>query len=305
MNEATMSELPDLTSIRVCRNPVFIIGSPRTGTSILAWSLHQHPDFWTSSETEFLRRLFGGDRLGEAFEVGTSRPRIWLRKQGVERAEFAAYVGLGINALFTSRSGGKRWVDQTPGYTLIVDSLAELFPSASFLHIVRDGRLVVRSMINFHRSLGKDLADRGSLPSWARSFKDAVTTYSQFVAVARTFCDRYPERSLTVVNEKISADPDGEFARIIGFLQAPYHSGPANFFRTSRINSSFQPHQWRTAAASGGPGSQSTPVTGEMAWAEWSPEDKQYFADKAGELMVSLGYVPFESAPAPALGPDG
>ena len=56
--------------------------------------------------------------------------------------------------LLTRTSNGRRWIDQTPANTLVVDRLAEMFPGARFLHILRDGRRVVHSMINFHRAMG-------------------------------------------------------------------------------------------------------------------------------------------------------
>ncbi len=53
--------------IQICRRPVFIIGSPRSGTSVLAWALAQHKDFWTAGETDFLFHLFGQGRLETAW----------------------------------------------------------------------------------------------------------------------------------------------------------------------------------------------------------------------------------------------
>ncbi len=287
-----MNTLLCSTDFQTCRNPVFIIGSPRSGTSVLAWSLHQHPDFWTSHETEFLHRLFGGGRLNEAFEAGTSRPRTWLRAHGVDRPEFLAYIGFGINALFTSRSGGKRWVDQTPGYTLMVDLLAEVFPGARFLHIVRDGRSVVRSMMHFHESIGKGLHEAGNLPTWAKSFEAAVTTWRQFVLAASSFCERCPDRGLTIVNEEIAANPETEFVRIFEFLESPDNSGAAKFFRSSRINSSFQPLQWgNTTGDSAGTGEGKSSSSAEAAWSEWTPLEREFFVKETGALMQSLGFM--------------
>src|SRR5690348_2756204 len=90
----------------VCRNPIFIIGSPRSGTSILAWSLAQHTELWTSAESDVLFYLFGRGHLAEAFQIASTRPGgAWLSREKVKKSEFYAFVGLGINALFTSRSG--------------------------------------------------------------------------------------------------------------------------------------------------------------------------------------------------------
>src|SRR6266487_3057314 len=138
----------------ISADPIFIIGSPRSGTTILAWSLAQHSQLWTSDESQILWDLFGDGRLNKNYQREGRPDGSWLRKQGIEKAEFLEFLGLGLNALFTSRSEGKRWIDQTPFYTLMVDDLVSLFPGAFFIHILRDGRAVVNSMIHYRDRFG-------------------------------------------------------------------------------------------------------------------------------------------------------
>ena len=98
--------------------------------------------------------LLFGTLVERAFERAMEIPgRAGFGVEDVSREEFLASVGMGINALITSRSGGRRWIDHTPLYTLIVDTLAEVFPGASFIHILRDGREVVHSMLDFADSI--------------------------------------------------------------------------------------------------------------------------------------------------------
>src|SRR5437764_3784442 len=137
-----------LRQVPVCCNPIFIIGSQRSGTSILARALGQHSALWYSSEGHVFYRLFDPHRLDEVYASEIGRPVRWIHKEGVTRLEFFESMGMGLNALFTSRSGGKRWIEKTPENTLIVDVLADMFPGSSFVHILRDGRHVVHSMIH-------------------------------------------------------------------------------------------------------------------------------------------------------------
>src|SRR4051812_40579609 len=96
----------------ICPNPIFILGAPRPGTTILAESLGRHSCLWSSDESEFILDLFGEAHIDKAFERTSALDGpSWLRTQAVGREEFFAFVGLGINAMFTSRSRGKRWID--------------------------------------------------------------------------------------------------------------------------------------------------------------------------------------------------
>ena len=50
---------PYLAAEGICENPVFVIGSPRSGTTATAQSLNRHPDLWVGKESYegFLSRL--------------------------------------------------------------------------------------------------------------------------------------------------------------------------------------------------------------------------------------------------------
>jgi hypothetical protein len=266
----------------LCPNPVFIIGAPRSGTTILAWSLAQHSRLWTSAESDFLFHLFGNDHAGKAFrkatEVAGDR---WLKTEKVGRQEFLGFLGLGLNALYTSRSGGRRWVEQTPLYTMIVDVLGDLFPGALFLHILRDGRRVVHSMTHFlqQKAVVENKIPGEFIGGWASDFREACRAWRRYTDRAMDFCAAYPDRSLTVINEQLVADPTAGFGAILRFLGVPYEDGPANLFRSRRINSSF--HKGPSRA----------PAVHELAdpWQEWSPEQRRTFADEAGSAMVKYG----------------
>jgi GT2 family glycosyltransferase len=269
----------------ICPDPVFIIGSPRSGTSILAWSLAEHSELWTEAESDILYYLLKDGHLERAFETSVARPDgTWLANHGVDLEHFLAHLGLGLNALLTATSNGCRWVDQTPANTLVVDRLADMFPGARFLHILRDGRRVVHSMVNFHRVFADpETAERmksaGRLPLWTRDFRDACRAWARFVRIASDFCQRHPDRAFTVTNERLITDPDEAMREVLEFLGVRQEPAPARFLRTNRINSSF--------AASGK--SVDWPPELTDPWREWDPEQRLAFFEEAGETMAACG----------------
>jgi glycosyltransferase involved in cell wall biosynthesis len=292
VSETTSGQLPGAPGgsshlPAICPDPVFIIGSPRSGTSILAWSLAQHSALWTEAESDIFYYLLKDGHLERAFETSVGRPDgTWLANQGVDLEQFLAHVGLGLNALMTGTSNGLRWVDQTPANTLVVDRLAQMFPGARFLHILRDGRRVVHSMVNFHRAIAdpetaERLKSAGRLPPWTTDFRDACRTWVRFVDIASDLCRRHPERAHTVANERLITAPEDAIREVLEFLDAPQESAPAEFLRTNRINSSF---------AASGKSDQSPPALTEP-WLEWLPEQRQVFYDEAGETMIASGFA--------------
>ncbi|HEY2325114.1 MAG TPA: sulfotransferase [Thermoanaerobaculia bacterium] len=269
-----------MTLPAICESPIFIIGSPRSGTSILAWSLAQHSMLTSWDESNMFFELFRDDNLDGVYERASSRPDSgdWLRKCEVSSDEFLASIGLGINALVTSRSDAVRWIDQTPINTLIAPTLARAFPGAKFIHILRDGRSVVNSMINFASAFKAEARDEfvqaGAMPEFATDFRAACATWARYVAAAMNFAIKNPERCLTVRNEELRAHLVPGFQEILEFLEVDLEPAVATYFRDRKLNSSFP--------------EASLPGGGGAPWEDWSDSQKETFETIAGRMMALL-----------------
>ena len=254
---------------------VFVIGCPRSGTSVFSWALAQHPSFWTSAESDYLLDLFGGGHLHRAYKQAYERKDSgWLKKQNVGFAEFAEKLGLGVEALYISRAKGRRWIDATPGYTLMIPEVMRLFPAASFLHIVRDGRAVVNSMV----SSGFDT-------EWASDFDLACRTWVHYAELGHEAAGAHPQRTLEVRHDKLTAEPQRELGRVFEFLGEQPCERSTQLISTKRINSSY-----------GNVGSEDIrsakdPATApQRPWLAWSSKRQDAFAAIASETMSKLGY---------------
>jgi Tfp pilus assembly protein PilF len=202
--------------------------------------------------------------ISSAYAFGTARKRIWLSTEGVSREEFFAHVGYGINSLFTNRSKGKRWIDHSNSTTYCLEEVGRMFPQAKFLHIVRDGRDTVNSMIHFKPT-----------QPWALDFSTACKNWKHFVTLGLHFEEQHPDRVLRVSYETIVADPWQEFDRISSFLNLTNERGVVEFFSIGRINSSFSPSERE-----------------KMDWrVSWQAEQLDRFYLHCGDLMASLGYA--------------
>lgn len=248
--------------IDICDNPIFVLGPPRSGTSMLQWALRQHSNLWGGQESDYLTPLTS--QLRDVWEFGRTRERFhWLSGQDVGWDEFVSHIGIGINALYMSRSGGLRWVEQTPQYTLHLDNILRLFPGAQFLFMVRDGREVVHSLRNFVNPV----EHRRACAIW-RDFIGAGVDFSRsprggqlhFVSFAGA------------VHETAT-----ELRNVCEFLEEGFEQGPVDFITTrDPINSSFAADEPQKGA---GP-----------RWASWTAEELVSFTDIAGDLLIQMGF---------------
>jgi hypothetical protein len=141
--------------------PFFVVGYPRSGTTLLRFMLASHPRLFIPDETGFIPFLgVPADRPLSRHEVRRVTHRIahlnreWqdvvAEPPALEGTLVEPRLGELIDALFRRRMRGTaavRWGDKTPLYVLHIPTLAAIFPTARFIHLVRDGRDVAASAI--------------------------------------------------------------------------------------------------------------------------------------------------------------
>src|SRR6267378_5870306 len=190
--------------------PIFVVGSPRSGTSILTWCLGHHPNLFPVPESNWMGHFAANVAL--AYQTGAARGDYSIfSAMEIGNDELFATLGASINDLIlchrkdlerkretrsrelkidacwleaTSTSAGpkERWVDGTPEYSFYICGLRKLFPNALFVHIFRDVRAVVPSMLNFQRVAGVQL-----VPNEQEAYRYWLRTVSACLEAERAY----------------------------------------------------------------------------------------------------------------------
>ncbi len=244
------------------RFPIFIVGSPRSGTSMLHWALCEHEALWGSEESElfvpFTRHLDAVYNKARQF-----KGRNWLEAQQVDKDTFYAFMGVGIDALYASRAGNRHWVEQTPSNTWALPEIYRLLPTARFLFIHRDGRQVVESMTSM----------------WRWPFIKAVKTWRDANLRALQFEQDHSGAILRISFESLVLDPEQELQRVWQLLGLKECRESTRFILDKDpINTSPQ------YAA------QNRLEKLEPRYGQWSWYKRLLFGKIAGRQMKALGY---------------
>lgn len=208
----------------------FIIGTGRCGTTMLAQMLNSHSKICVPFELQILfEESNNGARLYEIFHEKKNESfgpedfialiearcpylfdgyfdlRVFFAKQ-----QYPIYsLEKLVNALYgeIAKSKHKRiFIEQTPWYGQRIDILNELFPSAKYIHMVRDGRDVAISFARtpwWHNDIGQNLE------RWDAEVRKIINSSNQILKPGQIMQVRY---------EDFVEQPERELRRICDFL---------------------------------------------------------------------------------------
>lgn len=119
---------------RRIRRPIHVLGFARSGTTMLARMFRAHPEISFMTEPRTVWSMGHAYRQDDRLRAEDASPRIARR---IDR-RFAAMM---------QERGGSRFAEKTPSNCLRVPFVHAIYPDGRFVHIVRDGRDVVRSLL--------------------------------------------------------------------------------------------------------------------------------------------------------------
>jgi hypothetical protein len=289
------------------RNPyVFVVGCPRSGTSLLRRILDAHPEVAMVPETHWIPELFKA-RTGLTAEGIVTRKLVpvllahpkfaklgfdadaLLSLANGKRRTYAEFVTALFDAYGAAR--GKQLVgDKTPGYAREIATLHGLWPQARFVHLIRDGRDVCLSALGWERKAA-DFARR--FPTWR---DDRVTTVALWW---RWHVETAQEQGAILGRalynelhyEDLVREPELACRGLCDFLALPFHDAMLRF------------HEGRTRPTPGLSAKRSwLPITaGLRDWrTELPADDVERIEGAAGPLLERLGY----GRASPEVAPD-
>lgn len=225
-----LCHLPALALGGRLREPVFIIGAPRSGTSLLYAILRSSPELahWP----------------GEAHEVWEADYHPAMRgweSNALDASDVTPKAASRIRTQFFLAAGPrKRLVDKTPRNSLRVSFVNALFPDARFVFLQRDGRDNVNSLINAWRTpryrtyrLPIPHSIPGTDPNWWKfvlypGWRDDCGGPLETVAARQwKFCNESALAALEALEEsrwtgmqyeKLIENPEQETQRVSGLL---------------------------------------------------------------------------------------
>lgn len=228
---------------------IFIVGNPRSGTTMMGHILGQNKYIHTFRELHFFEKLWTSEYekkkidLKEAFNLTASLIAIdrngFLRRKDIEPFDetarkvisniekkkcFPSDVYRNFLHYFTKKNKKKISCEQTPGYLFFIDEIKTIFPNSKFIFMVRDPRDVILSKKN----------------RWKRRFlgvndtplDDNIRTYINYSPIFTSYlwnaaakhADKYINGNnfLVVRFEDVLKDPKGIIRKVAKFVDVSF-----------------------------------------------------------------------------------
>lgn len=199
---------------------MFVIGSPRSGTTLLMRMLNVHPEIYSRPEPHLLTPLahlgfyaYAEKAAYDPFQAHLAVKAFVEDLPGGEQTYLRALRAYSdtLYGEMLAPTGRRYFLDKTPAYALILPFLGRLYPRATYIVLTRHPFAIFSS---YAQSFFDD--------DWAaaHAFNPVLERYVPAIA---TFLREKPvERLVHVAYEELVADPENHLARICEKAQLEY-----------------------------------------------------------------------------------
>ena len=225
--------------------PIFIVGAPRSGTTLLASMLAGHSQVACGPETQFVNKLSNAQLNAALKDPAWPRQAVKLvtsltlaeqpvaelfghSKQDIQTFLAARKPSVqalleSLTALYAAKQGKPRWAEKTPNHLLHLPKIRVLYPGAPVVRIVRDPRDSALSMRQLPWASRSALANAYLWDTWFRNSQPF------FGSDANTLTLRY---------EDLVKDPEAVLTGVCAFIGETFEPKMLETQKTGRSVSS-------------------------------------------------------------------
>ncbi len=206
--------------------PVFILGMPRSGTSLMEQILSSHPDVFGAGELKFMTGVLENIGIGEnkglrlrmgekdpVFEYDRNAPWAERGQRYVEKLEKLADKPY------------KRIVDKMPGNFNFVGLIHAVLPNAKIIHSRRHPVETCLSCYRIHFAEGHQ---------WTYNLRELGRYYKRYWDLMKYWREEFPGVMYEAVYEENVADVETSARNLIAHLELPWNDRCLEFYNTDR-----------------------------------------------------------------------
>lgn len=229
-----------------CKKPLFILGNPRSGTSLLRLMLHRHSKICIPPESHFflwLERTYGSldnfelkkylkdlynSTKFETWELNKEELFSFLSSHDIDDYTKLTCLVYQFYAIKHNKENCLFWGDKNSLWIEKLPTIKMHFPEAFYVHIVRDGRDVACS----YKSLSRKKILSPYAPKLPNNIEEIAMNWHYSVAEVEAFFLNQVSKAnrITVHYEQLLKQPEEVLSQILNKLQLPFEPQQLKYF---------------------------------------------------------------------------
>ena len=206
----------ELLSEKKSKRPIFIIGMPRSGTTLVEQIISSHHAVYGADELNTISKLTSSilkDSSAQMKNGLTKRSLLTFRQQYLEHLST-----LNINEDIIT--------DKWPLNFQYIGFILSAFPEAKIIHLKRDARAICWSIYKNYFS--------GKGNGWAYNFKDLVSFYALYSDLMNFWHKLFPDKIYDVSYEKLTNNQNDETIKLLQYCDLEWDDNCLNFHTNKR-----------------------------------------------------------------------
>ena len=274
-------------------NPIFIVGMPRSGTTLMRSMLSVHPNLAVSRETHFfpkwweryqktdLNNLDNFEAFWQEFSDHNRFPKIVIDPTLI-KAKILAADEINLKTIFNTMMevlaatmNKPRWVEKTPDHYKYLDQILDWYPQAQIIWMLRDPRAVIAS----------------TLQRWPKTPVDVRTKqWSDSIVLFQQKWSEDPRVKL-IKYEDLVTDAESQMKELCDFIGEEFYLDMIQE-RTQNVRQVFLPEDETNQKGRERLANRSITAVGLDKWrSNLSTEQISLIEDLARETMKQWGYL--------------
>ncbi|MER9972694.1 sulfotransferase [Mesorhizobium sp. M0085] len=200
--------------------PIFVVGMPRSGTTLVEQIIASHPQVYGAGELSILKTA-----VGKQFPLSMKGGFPW----GIADMPDKAYAEAGqayLDMLHARYPGSRHVTDKMPGNFLLVGFIHLMLPKAKIIHCARDAAATCLSIYKVHF--------RGDSHRYGYDLDELADFHNLYTDIMAHWQAVLPDVVHDVRYEDFVADQEGQSRALIAHLGLPWDDAVLSFHQTDR-----------------------------------------------------------------------
>jgi tetratricopeptide (TPR) repeat protein len=221
-------------SLNKSRTPIFIIGMPRSGTTLCESILGAHSNVFACGESSYLKELFNG---GKRTTGHASRFAFLNTLNGITQTDIDNLAHSYLKKMRLHDTSAEHLVDKMPHNFVLVGLIGKLFPQAKIIHMKRNPIANILSL--FEQSFS-------GFHAYASSIESLIRYYQKYQTYMQKMQTLVPEGQLFELSyDELVSDPETQVSSLLEFCGLPFEDNCMNFQEQARTVTTASHHQVR------------------------------------------------------------